>query len=291
MGTRLTHRFALAASGVGFCLVAMGGLVTSRNAGMIFPGWPLSNGSVNPEGWLRNADMFSEHGHRILGTLLGILIIATAVLIQRHDPRRWMRWTGWGTVLAVGAQGVLGGMRVLRADADLALVHGCTGLLVFALLAALAYFTRRDEPERDERDGRPIAVLAGGVWLVTLLQVVLGARIRHIGGPINDHFLGGLVVTGSVLWLVTRIFLDHGPQLRRPAALLLGLIAAQVVLGLWTADALSPDRMGEGATAPQFILPTAHQSIGGLILAVETGLFLRAWRRRKPIEHLRGVTS
>jgi len=285
----IARALAVAATIVAALLVMMGGLVTSRNAGMVFPDWPLSNGSVNPEGWLRNADMFSEHGHRILGTILGILVVATAVLLQRSDPRRFMRALGWATVLAVGAQGVLGGLRVTRADVDLALVHGCTGLLVFALIGALAYFAGRDRPERGAPDGRPVAFLAAGVWIVTMMQAILGARVRHIGGPINEHFLGALVVTGSVLWLATRILLEQGPALRRPAVLLLLLVAGQIVLGLWSASVLSPDNTD--ATAAHFVLPTAHQTLGGILLAVESLIVLRAWRRRRPVAAMREIPA
>ena len=106
------HRVAIVAAVLTYALLAMGGLVTSRDAGMIFPDWPTSNQSFNPPGWLTDADKFSEHGHRILGALLGLASIALAIMIQKHDPRRWMKVLGWSAVVAVTAQGVMGGIRV-----------------------------------------------------------------------------------------------------------------------------------------------------------------------------------
>ena len=49
-----------------FVLVTLGAFTTSIGAGMAFPDWPLSNGSINPEGWLRDelqrmADGMSGH--------------------------------------------------------------------------------------------------------------------------------------------------------------------------------------------------------------------------------------
>ena len=41
----------------------MGGAGHDRDAGIAFPDWPLSNGSINPEGWLRVWPMFLEHSH------------------------------------------------------------------------------------------------------------------------------------------------------------------------------------------------------------------------------------
>jgi len=35
-----------------FLLVTLGAFTTTIGAGMAFPDWPLSNGSLNPKGWL-----------------------------------------------------------------------------------------------------------------------------------------------------------------------------------------------------------------------------------------------
>ena len=51
---------AVAAAWV-FVLVTLGAFTTSIGAGMAFPDWPLSNGSLNPHGWLTNIAMFAEH--------------------------------------------------------------------------------------------------------------------------------------------------------------------------------------------------------------------------------------
>jgi cytochrome c oxidase assembly protein subunit 15 len=293
MFSRATHQVAVAAALLTFCLLALGGVVTSRDAGMIFPDWPLSDGSVNPDGWLTNADKFSEHGHRILGALTGIATIATAWLIQRSNARRWLKITGWSAVLAVTGQGLLGGIRVTEVSTFLALFHGCTGQMYFCLMVALVYFTGRDfgQKRTDDRDTTTVAIVAAGVWIATLMQVVLGARIRHIHGPVNDHLLGALVVTGSTLWLVTLIVLRHGPALRTPAFLLLGLLVGQIALGLGTADVLSPDNRTWDVTFAQLSLPSLHQAIGAVLMAVETVIILRAWHRREPTASLRGVPA
>ena len=72
----------------GLCLFALlwsilvlqaGGFTTSIHAGMAFLDWPLSNGSVNPPGWLTEIDKFAEHSHRLAATVLGLLAIAIAL--------------------------------------------------------------------------------------------------------------------------------------------------------------------------------------------------------------------
>jgi len=280
------HRTAIVAAVLTYALLALGGLVTSRDAGMIFPDWPLSNGSLNPDGWLTNADKFSEHGHRILGALVGMATIALAVLLTLRDKRRWLKVLGWVAVVFVSAQGVLGGIRVTEISTFLALFHGCTGQLFFCLMVALAYFTSRDGREQPESgsDTRAVVAVAVGAALATLIQIVLGARVRHIHGPINDHLLGGLIVSGSVLWLITIVLFRHRdrPALVRPVLALGALLLMQVALGLGTADVLAPGSRRYDITIWQIALPSLHQALGALLLALEVRIALRAWRRRVP---------
>ena len=71
-----------------FCLFALGwitvllyagGMTTSIKAGMAFLDWPLSNGSVNPAGWLTESDKMAENSHRLLG-----MKILTSVDLHGH---------------------------------------------------------------------------------------------------------------------------------------------------------------------------------------------------------------
>ena len=60
-------------------LLYAGGMTTSIKAGMAFLDWPLSNGSVNPEGWLTESDKMAEHSHRLLGMKIGLLSIGLLI--------------------------------------------------------------------------------------------------------------------------------------------------------------------------------------------------------------------
>jgi len=278
---------ALVAAVLTYALLALGGLVTSRDAGMIFNDYPLSNGSLNPDGWLSNADKFSEHGHRLLGTLVGTASIVLAIMIHRSDTRTWMKWLAWFAVVFVTAQGLLGGFRVWRVNTFMALMHGCTGQIFFGLTVALAYLTSRDAREKPEqgRDTRLLVAVGCGAAVATLMQTILGARVRHIHGPINDHLLGAVVVTGAVIWLVSIVVVLH-PRRRAlmvPAMIVLGLFLVQVTLGFATAIVLSPDNRTDVVTMWQIANPSVHQAVGALLLAAEVWLTLRALRRREPV--------
>jgi heme A synthase len=59
----------------GVLLIWMGAAVTTTGAGMAFSDWPLSSGSINPPGWLYIQPQFLEHGHRLLATTVGFLVL------------------------------------------------------------------------------------------------------------------------------------------------------------------------------------------------------------------------
>ncbi|MDA7921184.1 COX15/CtaA family protein [Verrucomicrobiales bacterium] len=56
-------------------LIWWGAATTTKLAGMAFADWPLSLGSLNPPGWLSYMVPFLEHSHRLLATLVGILVL------------------------------------------------------------------------------------------------------------------------------------------------------------------------------------------------------------------------
>ncbi|MGH2627096.1 MAG: COX15/CtaA family protein, partial [Anaerolineales bacterium] len=173
MPRRAPRRLALLTAALMLALLCVGGVVTSRDAGMVFSDWPLADGSVNPDGWLRDADKASEHGHRILGAAVGLLATALLLWTWRADPRRGVRALALAAWLAVGGQGLLGGLRVTETSDELALLHGCAGQLVFCLFVALAYLTARGAPRETAGDTRALASAAALSFLLIALQVVL----------------------------------------------------------------------------------------------------------------------
>lgn len=105
--------FAALGSAWVFVLVALGALTTTIGAGMAFPDWPLSNGSVNPPGWLTELDKFAEHSHRLSGAVMGLVTLVLAVWLHLREERAWLRRLGWWALGIVVFQGLIGGKRVL----------------------------------------------------------------------------------------------------------------------------------------------------------------------------------
>ena len=70
-----------------FVLIFIGGHTTTSGAGMAFADWPLSHGSLNPDGWWQNFMMRLEHGHRLTAGLVATLVTVQFVwvLLRRSE--------------------------------------------------------------------------------------------------------------------------------------------------------------------------------------------------------------
>src|SRR5690349_22792780 len=104
MGTPWLHRYAVALAVCTLFLVIAGASVTSNEAGLSVPDWPLSYGKVMPE---MEGGIFFEHGHRMVASTVGFLTIILAFWLWRADPRAWMRRLRFAALGAVIFQGIL----------------------------------------------------------------------------------------------------------------------------------------------------------------------------------------
>lgn len=185
---------ALAAAWV-FGVVTLGAFTTSIHAGMAFPDWPLSNGSINPDGWLTEIDKFAEHSHRLFGMVMGFLAIGTVVWLQLREPRRWLRTLGWVALSIVIIQGVLGGKRVLLDSLAvpgfemslgemLRIPHGILAHLYACVLFAIAASLSRpwiEAPVASSANNQGSLIRKLGIvsTLLVVAQLVVAAVMRH----------------------------------------------------------------------------------------------------------------
>jgi heme a synthase len=63
-------------------LLVAGGMVTSTDSGLAVPDWPLSYGKWMPE---MTGGVFYEHGHRMIASGVGFLIMMMAFAAQREE--------------------------------------------------------------------------------------------------------------------------------------------------------------------------------------------------------------
>ena len=198
-----------------FVLVLLGAFTTTIGAGMAFPDWPLSNGSINPEGWLSNIAMFAEHSHRLSGTVMGLITVVLAVWLQRVDPRRWLRRLGWAAVALVVVQGVIGGQRV-RLDAWqiaglqmsvgqlLRIPHGIAAQIFVIVLLAIAAAVSRpwiEAPAASFAVSSAVRRLGIICTSLMLIQLMIAATMRHMQAglaiPTFPLAPGGSIVPGA----------------------------------------------------------------------------------------------
>ncbi len=175
-------------------LLYAGGFTTSIEAGMAFLDWPLSDGSLNPEGWTQHRMKRAEHSHRLLGMQLGILSISLFAWILLREARSWLRTLAGLTLAIIVLQGLLGGLRVkldslnLGTESNLvaqslAISHACGAQIVLCLLVTITVATSRwwIEIGKTHRSAvlNGVGLFGVGACCIIYLQIVIGAVVRH----------------------------------------------------------------------------------------------------------------
>ncbi len=295
---RWLHRYAVMTAGATFFLIIAGALVTSNDAGLAVPDWPLSYGRLMPP---MVGGIFYEHGHRMVATAVGLLTIGLAVWLQIREPRRWVRRLGWAALGAVIVQGILGGITVLYfLPPAVSVSHASLAQLFFCLTVTLALVT---SPAWKSGAGTavsapdiPLFHLAAATTGAVYAQLLLGAAVRHSVLGVMPHVAGALVVAALGFLTTARVLRRHGDvaALRRPALALGGLLLAQIFLGLgayvvkYMREEIQPLPLTVAIT-------TAHVACGALGLAAALALALRArrWSSAPPDgpEHTLGVAA
>jgi cytochrome c oxidase assembly protein subunit 15 len=118
--------------------------------------------------------------------LVGLsMVLSAASVMKQREPRRWVRWLATSVLLSVIFQGVLGGLRVVWVNLDLAIVHACIAQAFFCLAALACVVTGRWWLETAREPGAPGGkglIIAASIAVVTIyLQLVAGAVMRHYG--------------------------------------------------------------------------------------------------------------
>ena len=185
----LVHSVALLAAVATFLLIVVGGLVTSKGAGMSVPDWPTTYGYnmfLFPYSkWV--GGIFWEHSHRLLATGIGLITLILATVVFLKEKRSWVRWLAVAAVVGVILQGVLGGLRVTLYKDQLGIFHALLAQSFFGLLLVMSAITGRGFLSGSWFQDRAVAslrwlVLAG--LLLTYFQLGVAATIRHQHAPL-----------------------------------------------------------------------------------------------------------
>lgn len=282
----LPHRFAKFTWFATMLLIGFGALITTTGAGMAVQGWWDAEGHFMPlfplEKWTRDAGTFVEHTHRQIGLVVGLgaigTVLVTRLMLGGGRPFAWALIA----LVAVGAQGTLGGFRVLENSPDLAFLHGVTAQLVFALIggAVLATQPRPERARAGVAGPRGLALLVG---LAVLAQSTLGAWYRHDIRPealtdttmkLHLHITGAVLVFAVVFLLAKKLkaLAAEAAPARGWARRLHIAVGLQVLLGLaaWMANDLEVST----PTMVELVVTTGHVLIGAVLLSTALEVFL-----------------
>jgi heme a synthase len=288
------HRFAIFLSACVVLLLTAGALVTSNDAGLAVPDWPLSYGSLMPP---MIGGIFYEHGHRMIAAAVGILTIGLAAWLAYVDPRRWVRRLGWTALGLVVAQGLLGGLTVkLMLPPAVSMAHATLAQLFFVTILSLAVFTsdwwQSDLEIRDDANSPSLKSLAVATSASIVLQTVLGAGFRHGAFGIIPHFVGAALVTLMVVWTgrtVRKRFRDVRP-LRKSVIFLHATFGTQILLGGLTYWVVLGAHNAPQPLPLYIAVTVAHVVMGALTLASSMLVTLISFRLLRP-SHAAEVSS
>lgn len=276
-------------------LIFVGATITTTGSGLAVPDWPLSFGKINP---VMVGGVFYEHGHRLVASAVGFLVLCGAIwatAIRAHKVVRRLAFLALGLVIC---QGLLGGLTVLlRLPTAVSAAHGTLAQLFFCTTIALVWWTTSSFVQARPTISGPAAtnlkIASYGTTGIVLGQLMIGAVMRHMGAglvipdfplslghlipPINSpqiainftHRMMALAVFTMVMLLAHRIAKYHkdATPLRRLSLTLVGFVLLQVTLGAFTVWS------GRG-----FWQTCLHVTNGALVLA--TAFSLSLWTAR-----------
>lgn len=293
-------------------LIFAGAMVTSTGSGLAVPDWPTTYGenmfTFPYSKWV--GGIFYEHGHRLIASTVGFLVIIQALWLQKREPKKFVRTLGWLSLVAVIVQGLLGGLTViLLLPKAVSISHAALAEIFFCINVSIAFFTSKfyHSLRRHEKGDAPLA-MAWALTAIVYLQILAGAVLRHLGAglaipdfPLSFgrlvpaftsyeivaayvHRVGGFVVAAAVIVMALRLLrFDREHPLRGIAHLLLTVVSAQVLLGgyvIWSGK--------------QPHITSLHVMTGAFTLALSLVLTLStrtlAWRRTSEVPRfLRGT--
>ena len=260
--------------------------------------------SIREEADFNATKTWIEYVNRLIGAVVGLLILATFVvsLRYRYEDRPLVIAT-FATLVAVAVQGWIGSVVVSTNLLPwMITVHMLIALLIVALLTFVVLRIRETPVPAFTRRNQ-VGVLLGVLLVLTLVQIVMGTQVREsvnevagaLGEAQRDRWIAGLdwvfyvhrsysivVLLGHLYlgYLAYQIFGLSG-NLTRGVGVLLVVIAAEIISGAIMAY----------FAIPRFAQPL-HLALATLAFGVQTWLLLKLYplrttrRTSKPAQYV-----
>ena len=227
--------------------IALGGVVRVTGSGLGCPDWPLCHGRPYPPAEIHS---IIEYSHRSVGTVTGVLVIATVVLawVVFHKQRPLVALVATGSLIAIAAEGGLGAVVVAQElQPWLVLVHLALAMLILGCLIATAILAL--PPSAGFSRVRPQALAGAAATYLLLLtgSTVVASKADAschswplCGGGFMPDFAGSnaftmlhrgsaLVLGALIVYVAIRAMSERG--LRPAAVATLAVLGLQVAVG------------------------------------------------------------
>ena len=167
-------------------LIVLGAYVRASGSGLGCSDWPACEGV---DALPTDRESFIELSHRYLGTVVGLLVIATAFLswkYYRHAPIVF--WAALINVPLVGFQGILGAITVWRElPAEIVATHLVTAMLVISIEVTVFLAMLREDPSRGFSMSPEARDAARSVGIRALIALAGLATVFWVGGFITEN--------------------------------------------------------------------------------------------------------
>jgi heme A synthase len=243
------RRLAILTAIFAYLQIALGGLVRVSGSGLGCPDWPLCHGRPYPP-----ADLHSiiEYSHRAVGSVTGVLIIATVVLawVVWRTRRPLVAWLATASLIGVVGEGLLGAGVVANELASwLVLIHLGLAMIILGFLVATAVVSMPASPGVTDPGLRRVMAIAAGTTYLLLLSgstvVASGADTACRSWPLcgsgfTPDFTGfnaftmlhrGSVLVIGALMVFALVRAARTPGLRAASIATLVVFALQVAVG------------------------------------------------------------
>jgi cytochrome c oxidase assembly protein subunit 15 len=205
------QRFALTSTIATYFLIFLGGLVRVSGAGLGCPDWPKCFGRWIPP--LRQDQIpvgfdtsnfnitlaWIEYINRLAGMITGLLILVTALLAIKNFRRsKQILFPSILAAILVAVQGWYGSVVVqTQLMPETVSVHLLLALIIVSLLVYLSYSSFQLSSDALIVTSRPERKWILFLWLISIVQILLGTGIRSAVEKIWDRF--PLLIAGDVL--------------------------------------------------------------------------------------------
>jgi heme a synthase len=197
--------FAVLTSLMTFLLIGLGGLVTSNEAGMSVPDWPTSYGynmfALPIKFW--QGGVIYEHTHRLLASVLGVLVVALTRWLGGDSSRK--------PLAVVGGLEIIAGILIFLLFPNLKAVgHFLVGIGGVVLLAGILWVRNPSSSPRLVKCGWAAFALVQLQGLLGGLRVAL--VLNWLGIPHGAIAQAFLILTCAIALFTSRWWRDSETQ-------------------------------------------------------------------------------